>query len=128
MIEDQSIRELYRQGCRRVLSTLIRLRSDFTLREEAMQEALASAVRQWRVEGVPDNPPAWLIRAGHRKGIDQIRRKQTAHKYSHLLVPLDAAVEEADKQDIEGDQLRLLFTCCHPALPLSARVALTLRE
>ncbi|MBU2874280.1 RNA polymerase sigma factor [Marinobacter salexigens] len=128
MIDDQWIGELYRQESRRVLSTLIRLLSDFTLGEEAMQEAFASAVRQWPVEGVPDNPTAWLIRAGHRKGIDQIRRKQTAHKYSHLLVPLDAAVEEADKQDIEDDQLRLLFTCCHPALPLSARVALTLRE
>lgn len=128
MIDDQWIGELYRQESRRVLSTLIRLLSDFTLGEEAMQEAFASAVRQWPVEGVPDNPTAWLIRAGHRKGIDQIRRKQTAHKYSHLLVPLDAAVEETDEQDIEDDQLRLLFTCCHPALPLSARVALTLRE
>lgn len=128
MIDDQWIGELYRQESRRVLSTLIRLLSDFALGEEAMQEAFASAVRQWPVEGVPDNPTAWLIRAGHRKGIDQIRRKQTAHKYSHLLVPLDAAVEEADEQAIEDDQLRLLFTCCHPALSLSARVALTLRE
>ncbi|MGO1501276.1 MAG: RNA polymerase sigma factor [Marinobacter sp.] len=128
MTDDRWIGELYRQESRRVLSTLIRLLSDFALGEEAMQEAFASAVRQWPVEGVPDNPTAWLIRAGHRKGIDQIRRKQTAHKYSHLLVPLDAAVEEADEQAIEDDQLRLLFTCCHPALPLSARVALTLRE
>jgi RNA polymerase sigma-70 factor (ECF subfamily) len=128
MIDDEWIGELYRQESRRVLSTLIRLLSDFSLGEEAMQEAFASAVRQWPVEGVPDNPTAWLIRTGHRRGIDQIRRKQTAHKYSHLLVPLDAAVEEADEQAIEDDQLRLLFTCCHPALSLSARVALTLRE
>ena len=128
MIDDQWIGELYRQESRRVLSTLIRLLGDFALGEEAMQEAFASAVRQWPVEGVPDNPTAWLIRTGHRKGIDQIRRKQTVHKYFHLLVPLDAGVEETDEQAIEDDQLRLLFTCCHLALPLSARVALTLRE
>ncbi|MBW0149254.1 RNA polymerase sigma factor [Marinobacter arenosus] len=128
MIDDQWIGRLYQQHSRRVLSTLIRLLGDFALGEDAMQEAFASAVRQWPVDGVPDNPTAWLIRAGHRKGIDQIRRKQTAHKYSHLVAPPEETFEEADEQAIEDDQLRLLFTCCHPALPLDARVALTLRE
>jgi len=120
--------QLYQQQSRRVLATLIRLLGDFALAEEAMQEAFAAAVRQWPGEGVPDNPVAWLIRAGHRKGIDQIRRKQTAQHYSYLVATPDDPVVDTDDPSIEDDQLRLLFTCCHPGLSMDARVAMTLRE
>ena len=78
-----SIEQLYRQYSRQVLATLLRLLGDFAMAEEAIQEAVAAALRQWPDEGIPDNPSAWLIRAGHRKGIDQIRRKQTAQHYAH---------------------------------------------
>lgn len=129
MIRDDAwIGQLYRQQSRRVLATLIRLLGDFALAEEAMQEAFTAAVRQWADEGTPENPTAWLIRTGHRRGIDQIRRKQTAHQHAHLLASEDNTLPEPGEQTIQDDQLRLLFTCCHPALPLDARVALTLRE
>ncbi|OAN93693.1 RNA polymerase subunit sigma-24 [Marinobacter sp. EhC06] len=126
--DDQWIEQIYQQHSRRVLATLIRLLGDFTLAEEAMQEAFTSAVRQWRQEGFPDNPSAWLIRAGHRRGIDHIRRSQTAQHYSHLIDQPEETGTSAIGQTFDDDQLRLLFTCCHPALPLDARVALTLRE
>ncbi|MCG7200201.1 RNA polymerase sigma factor [Marinobacter pelagius] len=120
--------QLYQQQSRRVLATLIRLLGDFVLAEEAMQEAFAAALRQWPEDGVPDNPTAWLIRAGQRRGIDQIRRKQTARQHSQLLAYEEGVTPEPDEQTIADDQLRLLFTCCHPALSMDARVALTLRE
>lgn len=122
------IERAYRQHSRRVLATLIRLLGDFTLAEEAMQEAFSAAVEQWPQEGVPDKPAAWLIRAGHRRGIDQIRRRQTARQYAHLVARETEEAVELDEQVIEDDQLRLLFTCCHPGLAPGARVALTLRE
>lgn len=123
-----AIGQLYHQHSRQVLATLIRLLGDFELAEEAMQEAFAAAVRQWPEEGRPDNPVAWLIRAGHHKGIDHIRRGQTARRYSHLMAVDEENSEAAAPEGIEDDQLRLLFICCHPALSLDARVALTLRE
>ncbi|MEX1081601.1 MAG: sigma-70 family RNA polymerase sigma factor [Halofilum sp. (in: g-proteobacteria)] len=123
-----AIERAYRQHSRRVLASLIRLLGDFTLAEEAMQEAFAAAVQQWPGEGVPEKPAAWLIRTGHRRGIDQIRRRQTARQYAHLVAPEEEEAVELDEQVIEDDQLRLLFTCCHPGLALDARVALTLRE
>lgn len=126
--DDQWIGQIYQQQSRRVLSTLIRLLGDFSLAEESMQEAFAAAVRQWPVDGIPDNPAAWLIRTGQRRGIDHIRRAQTARSYSHLVSEPEADDTEADEQTINDDQLRLLFTCCHPALSLDARIALTLRE
>lgn len=126
--DDLPIGELYQQHSRRVLATLIRLLGDFPLAEEAMQEAFAAAVRQWPEQGVPDHPAAWLIRTGHRKGIDQIRRRQTAQHYAHLVATGDEAHAGIDEQSVEDDQLRLLFICCHPALSLEARIALTLRE
>lgn len=119
---------LYREHGSRVLAVLIRSLGDYALAEEAMQEAFAAAVRQWPVEGVPEHPSAWLIRTGQRRGIDQIRRTQTARQYAHLLAPEDEAFAELDEQYIEDSLLRLLFTCCHPGLSLDARVALTLRE
>ncbi|WP_138437717.1 RNA polymerase sigma factor [Marinobacter shengliensis] len=123
-----AIGQLYHQHSRQVLATLIRLLGDFELAEEAMQEAFAAAVRQWPEEGHPGNPVAWLIRAGHHKGIDHIRRGQTARRYSHLMAVDEENSEAAAPEGIEDDQLRLLFICCHPALSLDARVALTLRE
>ncbi|MEC7378226.1 MAG: sigma factor, partial [Pseudomonadota bacterium] len=126
--DDQWIGQIYQQQSRRVLSTLIRLLGDFSLAEESMQEAFAAAVRQWPTDGIPDNPAAWLIRTGQRRGIDQIRKTQTARSYSHLMSEPEADDTEADEQTINDDQLRLLFTCCHPALSLDARIALTLRE
>lgn len=124
---DLSIEQLYRQHARRVLASLIRLLGDFDLAEEAMQEAFIAAVQQWPVSGLPDHPAVWLIRVGQRRGIDQIRRRQRSRKYAQL----DAAEEpsvEFDAEAIEDDVLRLLFTCCHPALAMEDRVSLTLRE
>lgn len=126
--DDQWIGQIYQQQSRRVLSTLIRLLGDFSLAEECMQEAFAAAVRQWPVDGIPDNPAAWLIRTGQRRGIDQIRKAQTARSYSHLVAEPETDEPKTDEETINDDQLRLLFTCCHPALSLDARIALTLRE
>ncbi|WP_440995756.1 RNA polymerase sigma factor [Arhodomonas sp. SL1] len=127
-VTPQQLDRVYRQQSRRVLATLIRLLGDFALAEEAMQEAFAAALHQWPAEGMPENPAGWLIRAGQRRGIDQIRRRQTARQYAHLLVPAEDGAPEPDAETIDDDQLRLLFTCCHPALAVGARVALTLRE
>lgn len=127
MHDQQLIEQLYRQQSRRVLATLIRLLGDFDLAEEAMQEAFVAAVRQWPAEGMPDDPAVWLIRVGQRRGIDQIRRRQTSRHYAHLVMPEEEASEWEDL-GIEDDQLRLLFTCCHPSLAMPDRIALTLRE
>ncbi|SDU04376.1 RNA polymerase sigma factor [Halopseudomonas salegens] len=125
------IERCYRQHARQVLATLIRLLGDFSLAEEALQDAFAAALQQWPDQGLPDDPVAWLITAGHRKGIDQIRRQQTRRRNSeHLLLSAEelTAATALDAHAIADDQLRLLFTCCHPSLALDARVALTLRE
>ena len=120
--------EIYRTESRRVLATLIRLLGDFDMAEEALHEAFRAALEQWPKEGVPANPRAWLVSAGRYKAIDAIRR-------SARFKPLDddaeeniAAPDAADTEDIEDDRLRLIFTCCHPALQPDAQVALTLRE
>ena len=121
------IERLYRDESRRVLATLIRLLGDFDLAEEALHEAFRSAVEQWPQGGVPDNPRAWLVSAGHFKAIDNLRRQRR-------FQPLDEQIELPDESDAEGgelledDRLRLIFTCCHPALASDAQVALTLRE
>lgn len=121
------IERLYRDESRRVLATLIRLLGDFDLAEEALHEAFRSAVEQWPREGVPDNPRAWLVSAGRFRTIDSLRRQ-------HRFQPLDERVDvpgEDDAQEVElleDDRLRLIFTCCHPALASDAQVALTLRE
>ena len=121
------IERLYRDESRRVLATLIRLLGDFDLAEEALHEAFRSAVEQWPQGGVPDNPRAWLVSAGRFKAIDNLRRQRR-------FQPLDEQVELPDESDAEGgelledDRLRLIFTCCHPALASDAQVALTLRE
>ncbi|EJO92983.1 RNA polymerase ECF-subfamily sigma factor [Ectopseudomonas mendocina DLHK] len=121
------IERLYREESRRVLATLIRLLGDFDLAEEALHEAFRSAVEQWPQSGVPDNPRAWLVSAGRFKAIDNLRRQRR-------FQPLDEQAELPDESDVEGgelledDRLRLIFTCCHPALASDAQVALTLRE
>jgi RNA polymerase sigma-70 factor (ECF subfamily) len=130
------VRELvdsvYRTESRRVFATLIRLLGDFDLAEEALHEAFASAVEQWPRDGVPDNPRAWLVSAGRFKAIDAIRRRAKFDaSLSTIAERLDAGTRDAgvpDDERVEDDRLRLIFTCCHPALPADARVALTLRE
>ena len=124
--------EVYRNESRRVLATLIRLLGDFDLAEEAMQEAFAAALEQWPREGVPPNPRAWLVSTGRFKGIDAVRRRArldaSLSDVARRLEWVGGANAAHDDQDIEDDRLRLIFTCCHPALPQSTQVALTLRE
>jgi len=124
--------EIYRAESRRVLATLIRLLGDFDLAEEALQEAFAAAVDQWPREGIPPNPRAWLVSAGRFKGIDAVRRRArldaSLEGVARRLEEVAGANAVHDDQEIEDDRLRLIFTCCHPALPQSTQVALTLRE
>ena len=122
------IEHVYRNHSRRVLATLIRLLNDFSLAEECLQDAFIAALRQWPQEGVPDNPAAWLISTGHRRGIDQIRRNQTARRHARQAEPDQVPTVDVVEAPIDDDMLRLLFTCCHPALAMETRVALTLRE
>jgi RNA polymerase sigma-70 factor (ECF subfamily) len=121
---------VYRAESRRVFATLVRLLGDFDLAEEALHDAFRAALEQWPREGVPANPRAWLVSAGRFKAIDGIRRRAR-------FVALDDVAEEvesipddapAERENIEDDRLRLVFTCCHPALAPDAQVALTLRE
>jgi len=123
---------VYRSESRRVLATLIRLLSGFDLAEEALHEAFAAAVEGWPREGIPANPRAWLISAGRFKAIDAMRRRARFDaSQGELAERLEAEAVRSvpgEAQDIEDDQLRLIFTCCHPALTPEAQVALTLRE
>jgi RNA polymerase sigma-70 factor (ECF subfamily) len=126
------IETIYRNESRRVFATLVRLLGDFDLAEEALQEAFATATEQWPRDGVPQNPRAWLISAGRFKGIDALRRRVRLDKtLAELAEQVKSArydAELSDDEGIEDDRLRLIFTCCHPALPAEARVPLTLRE
>jgi RNA polymerase sigma-70 factor (ECF subfamily) len=126
------IEQAFRSESRRVLATLIRLLGDFDLAEEALQDAFTAAVERWPAEGVPANPRAWLISAGRFKAIDSLRRRA---RFDSSLGPIadqfgDGVTrpEELDDERVEDDRLRLIFTCCHPALPPDAQIALTLRE
>jgi RNA polymerase sigma-70 factor (ECF subfamily) len=121
---------IYRAESRRVLATLIRLLGDFDLAEEALHDAFIAAVAQWPRDGLPANPRAWLVSAGRFKAIDNIRRRA---RFNASLEKVAAQLEtaeapEPDDRAVEDDVLRLIFTCCHPALSPDARVALTLRE
>ncbi|HET8552384.1 MAG TPA: RNA polymerase sigma factor [Gammaproteobacteria bacterium] len=126
------IEAVYRTESRRVLATLIRLLGGFELAEEALHDAFASALEQWPHDGVPDNPRAWLVTTGRFKAIDKLRRRaRFSTKLNELAAELsdEAAEDPADEAEaVEDDQLRLIFTCCHPALSPEARIALTLRE
>jgi RNA polymerase sigma-70 factor (ECF subfamily) len=123
---------VYREESRRVLATLIRLLGDFDLAEEALHEAFRAAIEQWPREGVPANPRAWLVSTGRFKGIDRIRvRRRLSPLDDEVAEKLPAETEDLAAMldtDVEDDRLRLIFTCCHPALQPDARVALTLRE
>jgi RNA polymerase sigma-70 factor, ECF subfamily len=127
-----SIEEVYRTDSRRVLATLIRLLGDFDLAEEAMQEAFVAAVERWPLDGVPSNPRAWLISTGRFKAIDSLRRRaRFDQSLGPIVEQLGGGVSqpaELDDEQVEDDRLRLIFTCCHPALPPDAQIALTLRE
>jgi RNA polymerase sigma-70 factor (ECF subfamily) len=123
---------IYRSESRRVLATLIRLVGDFDRAEEAMHDAFVAAVEQWPQQGIPANPRAWLVSAGRFKAIDSIRRRTrfdaTVNEFAQHLDAVTSNPAAWDEQNIEDDRLRLIFTCCHPALPPDAQVALTLRE
>jgi RNA polymerase sigma-70 factor (ECF subfamily) len=128
----QIVEEVFRTESRRVLATLIRLLGDFDLAEEALQEAFAAAVERWSAEGAPRNPRAWLVSTGRFKAIDSLRRRARFDaSLGALADQLGDGVtppHELDDEGVEDDRLRLVFTCCHPALPPDAQIALTLRE
>ena len=126
------IERLYRAESRRVLATLIRVLGDFDLAEEALQDAFTAALAQWPRDGVPANPRAWLVSTGRFKAIDRLRRRA---RFDAALGELAARLDDQapdpagqDDQLLEDDRLRLIFTCCHPALSPDAQVAMTLRE
>jgi RNA polymerase sigma-70 factor (ECF subfamily) len=122
---------VYRSESRRVFATLVRLLGDFDLAEEALADAFRAALEQWPREGVPANPRAWLVSAGRFKAIDGIRRRARFVALEDVAGEVEAIADETpawDPDDIEDDRLRLIFTCCHPALAPDAQVALTLRE
>src|SRR5215831_15470124 len=124
--------QVYRTESRRVLATLIRQLGDFDIAEEALHEAFVAAVEQWPVEGVPDNPRAWLITTGRFKAIDRLRRRSKWDvALEDVMEQVEAIADETAQGEtggVEDDRLRLIFTCCHPSLAAEAQVALTLRE
>ena len=124
------VEQVYREDSRRILATLIRLLGDFDLAEEALHEAFFVAVERWQRDGVPDNPRTWLVSTGRFKAIDVLRRRARFAASRPLLIAQAEALEQADwnEEDVEDDRLRLIFTCCHPALAADAQVPLTLRE
>lgn len=128
------INSIYRSESRRVLATLIRLLKDFDIAEEALQDAFTAALHQWPQEGVPQNPRAWLVSTGRFKAIDQIRKRAHMNtSWEDIAEKLEEELhtdedEYTDTHNIEDDQLRLIFTCCHPSLAPEAQMALTLRE
>jgi RNA polymerase sigma-70 factor (ECF subfamily) len=124
---NEKVGAVYRAESRRVFATLVRLLGDFDLAEEALHEAFRAALEQWPRDGIPDNPRAWLVSAGRFKAIDAIRRRARFDPLEEEHAETLAA-EETEANEIEDDRLRLVFTCCHPALSHDAQVALTLRE
>ena len=131
----QRVREaadaIYRAESRRVFATLVRLLGDFDLAEEALHDAFRAALEQWPRDGVPANPRAWLVSAGRFKAIDGIRRRTRFDSMEDVAEQVDAVIDDTepwDEESIEDDRMRLVFTCCHPALSPDAQVALTLRE
>jgi RNA polymerase sigma-70 factor (ECF subfamily) len=126
----ERVEAVYRAESRRVLATLIRLLGDFDLAEEALHDAFRAALEQWPRDGMPTNPRAWLVSAGRFKAIDGIRRQARFDALDDIAEPVAAADDPAawEGESVEDDRLRLIFTCCHPALSPEAQVALTLRE
>lgn len=134
MLDAQQVRReveaVYRRDSRRILATLIRLLGDFDLAEEALHDAFFIAVERWQRDGIPDNPRAWLVSAGRFKAIDALRRRARFDRSQADLVMLleDEGRVPEEEEDLVDDRLRLIFTCCHPALSADAQVPLTLRE
>ena len=128
----EAVNEVYLTHSRRVLATLIRLLGDFDVAEEALQDAFRAALEQWPRDGIPANPRAWLVSAGRFKAIDGIRRRSRFDALDDVGERAEVGVLDtaawADEESVEDDRLRLIFTCCHPALAPDAQVALTLRE
>ena len=128
----QRIEETYRTESRRVFASLVRLVRDFDLAEEALHEAFAAAVERWPVEGVPDNPRAWLVSTGRFKAVDALRRRgkfaELQPELAGRLAEVAAANAARAGEEIEDDRLRLVFACCHPAIDRAVQVPLTLRE
>jgi len=126
------VEDLYRTESRRVFASLVRLIRDFDLAEEALHEAFAAAVERWEREGVPENPRAWLVSTGRFKAIDAVRRRSALAGRQREIAERFGTVAQANaaraSEEIEDDRLRLIFTCCHPALALKVQVPLTLRE
>jgi len=129
MTVSETIDAIYRSDSRRIFATLVRLLGDFDLAEEALQNAFVAAMQQWPRDGVPANPRAWLISSGRFRGIDTLRRRA---KFDASVAELARQAEEteglAEQPEVQDDRLRLIFTCCHPALAPEAQIALTLRE
>src|SRR5262249_11415989 len=130
-VSSEAAARVFREESGRILATLIRLLGDFDLAEEVVQEAFATALERWPFAGVPDNPRAWLVSAARNKGIDILRRRtRFAARQPELtalaLLEEDTHVLDPPENAIDDDRLRLIFTCCHPALALDAQVALTL--
>jgi RNA polymerase sigma-70 factor (ECF subfamily) len=128
----QVVERIYQADSRQVYATLVRLVGDFDLAEEAMHEAFTAAIEQWQQTGVPENPTAWLISTGRFKAIDVIRRRQRFDASLRDIHQQNPSLADASLQtsmtEIPDDQLRLIFTCCHPSLAIEAQLALTLRE
>jgi len=124
----EAVDAVYRAESRRVFATLVRLLGDFDLAEEALHEAFRAALEQWPRDGVPANPRAWLVSAGRFKAIDNIRRQNRFVFTEQEKLEEIPAEKTPETDQIEDDRLRLVFTCCHPALAPDAQVALTLRE
>jgi RNA polymerase sigma-70 factor (ECF subfamily) len=127
-----AIESIYRAESRRVLATLIRLLGDFELAEEALHDAFMAALEQWPRDGIPENPRPWLVSTGRFKAIDRLRQRsrfdQTLTELANQLDEFTEDYADLEDENLEDDRLRLVFTCCHPALPCEAQVALTLRE
>lgn len=124
-----TVEAVYRADSRRVLATLIRLLGDFDLAEEALHDAFTAAVERWPIEGVPDKPVPWLVSVGRFRAIDAIRKRARFDaSQSEIVSRIESNAAAADNEELQDDRLRLVFTCCHPALTPDAQVALTLRE
>src|SRR5256886_3049422 len=129
-IANATVDEVYRNDWGRIVATLIGAFGDFDLAEESAQEAFAAAVDQWRIQGIPDSPAAWIIQTARHKAIDRIRRQKNfqekVESYAYEI-PTTTEQPEIATGEIPDDRLRLIFTCCHPALAPESQVALTLR-
>jgi RNA polymerase sigma-70 factor (ECF subfamily) len=128
---DEAVEAVYRSDWGRIVATLIRLVGDFEVAEEAAQEAFTAAVNQWRTAGIPESPRAWIIQTARHKAIDRLRRQtrfaEKLESYTAQELGRASGEPDYDPNEIPDDRLRLIFTCCHPALALEAQVALTLR-